>query len=112
MTTVEWGAAVSVFSLAIAFLTYSAGRQGEAKSDSAGMAGIKKDVEYIKRDIAELKELLKEQARADAEFRKSVYERIEAGAAENGENFRRLGERIDEHLREEHDLVLLPIKHG
>lgn len=86
--TIETGILLAVCSLAIAAATFFIGRTSAAKQEGETMATMRTDILYIKDSLKEIKDGLR------------------AGDQEHSASIRRVHDRIDEHLRSEHNMKI------
>ena len=88
--TIELGLLIAVVGGAIGVSTFFIGRQSAAKSEGERWGKMESALEHIQRDILEVKELA-------------------AGNSRNTkEAIRRVHERVDSHLRDDHGALFSP----
>lgn len=90
--TIEIGLLIALVGGIIGVATFFIGRQTAAKKDGEQWgefkAELKTDITYIKRDVGEIKSSVNDNSR------------------ENRESIRRVHDRLDAHLREDHGMTI------
>lgn len=84
--TIEMGLVIAIIGVMITANNFLTNRSNVAKLDGAGLEGMKKDIEYMQKDLSRVLALL------------------EASEKAFGNSVRRVHSRIDDHLREEHGI--------
>lgn len=78
MNTIELGVLFGFISIIIVIITFFIGRQSSARHEGASLEGMRKDIEYMMKDIKYIRDSLEESARNNKYSIRRVHNRIDS----------------------------------